>query len=236
MPNDETVYKYNPRDWNIAMNNTKGLKFHMPLASLRDEAVFENKRAVSRAAALRKKNSKASEQKKMVATPQTTSSFGQRRYQLSRAEILESFSSPVNTLATHAGNTAEIADELYPRMSLDEFFLADRTPNAEEKSNLSVPSSLSTFTHRPGQNVLPLVPLVVGTSVKKPPPKQSVSTSYVEFLQLRFEGGRAEVEYVRIPMASTEPAKARIAQSSYLKSSGFVEVQHVRVRLANSAA
>lgn len=221
------------------MNYTKS-KFHTSFASLRDEAVFEEKRALSRAAAFRKKNIKTSERKsehKVVASGETTSSFGPRRYHLSRAANLEeSFYSPVCTLSTHIGDTAEIGHGLVPRMSLDEFFLADVRSDKDEKKDFSVPSTLSTLTHRPGQNALPLVPLVVGTSVKKPLTKQNMSTSHLEFLQLRFEDGKAEVECVTIPMGPTIPNKIKSVHSSNLKSSGFVGVQHVRVRLANSAA
>jgi hypothetical protein len=139
-------------------------------------------------------------------------------------------------LSTHIVDTAKIGHRLVPRMSLDEFFLADMRSEKDEKKDFSVPSTLSTLTHRPGQNALPLVPLVVGTSVKKPLTKQNMSTSHLEFLQLRFEDGKAEVECVTIPMGPTIPNKIKSVHSSNLKRSGFVGVQHVRVRLANSAA
>jgi hypothetical protein len=220
------------------MNNTKGLKLQMPsLASLRAEMVFEDKRTVSRALALRNKARKKSESN-MVASRQRTRTFGPRRDYFSRTESLESFSSPTCTLSSHITDTADIAHQFVPpRISLDAYFQAEMPTKTDEESDLFSPSTLSTLTHRPGHNSLPAVPLVVGTYAKKPRlVKQCVSTSHLEFLQLRFEDGKAEVEFVRIPMDSNASNKIKNASSSTLTSSGFVGVQHVRIRLANSAA
>jgi hypothetical protein len=179
--------------------------------------------------------------------------IGSRRCHFHRLDSMESINNLVPASEENQTGENDGGARTTQIFSLDQFLEHNnrgRRSKSVKKTGVSNPSSRRTTTIRTDpNNNLQVAPLRTAPAEKDDLPKKRHSKTHAVFPQLRFEDGRADIDYVMVPLVSSieqhtrkkKPHSAVVTQLQIPTSSGVnsledLNVQYVRVPLISSVA